>query len=388
MGTSIKLSKIISISSRIFFNVNYTTRVLKTKIRAMSTSVSISEFQKEKETFQDVLPKVIDSLVTSPKLSEIPEFSVWMKKILDYNLAGGKKNRGLTTVLAYEMLEKPENITDESLRLSRTMGWCVEMLQAYFLMADDIMDGSTTRRGVPCWYRLPEVGLGAINDTILVYTSMMEILKTHFGDKKQYTNIVNLFNETLLFTSIGQHLDLTMSQRKKNDYSLFTVERYNAIVKYKTAYYTFKLPVCLAMLLANNTDAQSHKRAEEISLEIGYLFQMQDDFIDCFGAESETGKAGTDIMQGKCSWLAVTALQRCNEAQRNVFTSCYGSREPAHIERILRLFEQLELPQLYRQEERNRYDAVIEKVRGLSVDTSLPPELFLIMLEMIYKRKL
>ncbi|CAK1584567.1 unnamed protein product [Parnassius mnemosyne] len=354
----------------------------------MSTSISLSEFQKEKDTFQDVLPSVIHSLVTSPNLSEIPEFSVWMKKILDYNLAGGKKHRGLTTVLAYEMLEKPENITEESLRLSRTMGWCVEMLQAYFLMADDIMDGSTTRRGVPCWYRLPEVGLGAINDTTLVYTSMMEILKTHFGDKKQYTNIVNLFNETLLFASLGQHLDLTMSQRKKNDYSLFTVERYNAIVKYKTANYTFKLPVCLAMLLANNTDAQSHKRAEEISLEIGYLFQIQDDFIDCFGAESETGKAGTDIMQGKCSWLAVTALQRCNEAQRNVFTSCYGNREPAHIERILRLYEQLELPQLYRQEERNRYDAVMEKVRGLSVDTSLPPELFLIMLEMIYKRKL
>lgn len=32
-------------------------------------------------------------------------------------------------------------------------------LQAYFLLLDDIMDGSHTRRGHPCWFRLPKVFL-------------------------------------------------------------------------------------------------------------------------------------------------------------------------------------------------------------------------------------
>lgn len=43
-------------------------------------------------------------------------------------MTGGKGVRGLTVVMAYEMLEKPDKLTEESMKLARTLGWCYEMV--------------------------------------------------------------------------------------------------------------------------------------------------------------------------------------------------------------------------------------------------------------------
>ncbi|XP_028158125.1 uncharacterized protein LOC114351208 [Ostrinia furnacalis] len=356
----------------------------------MSTNVSVSQAKKEKDNFLDVLPTITDSLARSPQFAEVPEVGNWLKRVLEYNLSGGKKARGLSTVFAYEMLEKPENITEESLRLARIMGWCVEMLQAYLVVLDDMMDGATTRRGLPCWYRLPDVGLGAVNDSILIYMSIYNTLKANFGDRGTYTSILELFNETLLNTSIGQHLDYTMAHRNKSDYSLFTVERYSAIVKFKTAYYTYKLPVSLGLYLAGKTNRELHKIAEDIFLELGQFFQSQDDFIDCFGDESVTGKMGTDIQEGKCTWLAVTALQLCNAQQRAEFEEYYGSKDLADVQRIKRLYETLGLPEIYRAHERAAYERIVKRAHSLPTTESgdsVSPALVLRLLDMIYNRK-
>lgn len=47
---------------------------------------------------------------------------------------------------------------------------------------------------------------------------------------------------------MGQTLDMLSTHfGNKPNLSLFTMDRYNSIVKYKTAYYSFVMPVTLAM---------------------------------------------------------------------------------------------------------------------------------------------
>jgi farnesyl diphosphate synthase len=82
-------------------------------------------------------------------------------------------------------------------------------------------------------------------------------------------------------TVIGQGLDLVTPPPRRTsadqeiDFANYTHEQYDAIVKWKTAYYSFCLPVQSALFLAEIDNAQVHSKCREILLEIGNFFQVQ-----------------------------------------------------------------------------------------------------------------
>jgi len=69
------------------------------------------------------------------------------------------------------------------------IGWCIEWLQAFFLVADDMMDHSITRRGQPCWYKVPKVGMNACNDCIILEACIYKILKRHTAKLPCYVQV-------------------------------------------------------------------------------------------------------------------------------------------------------------------------------------------------------
>lgn len=131
------------------------------------------------------------------------------------------------------------------------------------------------RRNQPAWYKNKDVGLLAINDGILMENSIYSILRKYFSNHLCYVPAIELFHDVTFKTSMGQMLDCMCIKNGRPDFEKFTMKRYNTIVKYKTSYYSFQLPVALAMYLANMYDEEQHRQAKTILLEMGEFFQVQ-----------------------------------------------------------------------------------------------------------------
>jgi farnesyl diphosphate synthase len=348
-------------------------------VRLKATSECTDDLQK----FDDMFTTLADDLsrVDDPVISDALR---WFRRVNEYNVPYGKKNRGLTVIHSYRYLAG-DRCSEEGVKLAMILGWCVEWLQAYFLVSDDVMDSSVTRRGQPCWYRQEDVKLVAINDSFFLECSVYVLLKKYFRHLPYYTDLMDLFHETTLQTVIGQNLDLITAPTDRVNFAAYTIERYNAIVKYKTAFYSFYLPVACAMYMNGISDKKSHDDARTILLKMGEYFQIQDDFLDCFGDPAVTGKVGTDIEDNKCSWLIVQALSRASVEQRAVLEANYGRHDPDCIATVKSVYAELKLPQLYSDYEEQSYVDILRLIDDLS--GTLPRDMFISYAQKIYKRQ-
>lgn len=351
-----------------------------------SSSSKMASSQTPKQ-FLDFFPELLEILKGSPILEELPEMQEWVGKIVDYNVQGGKMNRGIAVVESYSYLTN-NSVTEENLKIAIALGWAVELLQAFFLVADDIMDDSHTRRTKPCWFRTNNLGVKAFNDSILLESVLYQLVSSYCRQQPYYLDILELLHDVTLQTSLGQAMDLLSAPNanEKPNIDEFTMRKYNAIVKYKTAYYSFFLPVALAMHMAGYKEKATLKKAENILLPMGQFFQVQDDFLDCFGDPEVTGKVGTDIEDGKCSWLVVTALSICTPAQRQLIQDHYGLKEESSVQLIKTLYKELNIPQLYADYEESSYKELTKLVKNIEHD--LPSVVFQGFMDKIYKRKL
>nr|XP_009800092.1 PREDICTED: farnesyl pyrophosphate synthase 1-like [Nicotiana sylvestris] len=278
--------------------------------------------------------------------------------MLDYNVPGGKLNRGLSVIDSYSLLNDGRELTSEEIFQASALGWCIEWLQAYFLVLDDIMDNSHTRRGQPCWYKLPEVGMIAVNDGILLRNHITRILKNHFRAKPYYVDLLDLFNEVEFQTASGQMIDLITTIVGEKDLSKYSLPIHRRIVQYKTAYYSFYLPVACALLMAGE-NLDKHVDVKNILIEMGIYFQVQDDYLDCFADPEVLGKIGTDI---QCSWLVVKALEVCNEEQKKLLYENYGKDDPECIAKIKALYNDLKLEEVFLEYEKKSYEKLTSSI--------------------------
>ncbi len=122
------------------------------------------------------------------------------KTVLHYNISDGKKLRGTTVIDTIRAISSESN-DDLLLKQAAILGWCIELMQGSFLVADDLMDHSLTRRGKACWYLTIKEKESSVNDSFYLYSCTFTLLNKYFPtDYKLH----HLFNEVFQRTVIGQ----------------------------------------------------------------------------------------------------------------------------------------------------------------------------------------
>ncbi|KAF8537064.1 putative farnesyl-diphosphate synthetase [Trichophaea hybrida] len=320
-----------------------------------------------RQSFEAVFRNVIvPGIMDEANKTGIPKnASDWLENAILHNTLGGKYNRGMTVPDTYRILKGVDALSEEEYKKSSVLGWCTELLQAEFLIADDIMDASITRRGSPCWYRMNGVGMIAINDSLIMGASIFIILKKFFRSESYYVDILDLFNETTFQTELGQLLDLITAPEDKVDLSNFNFKKYYFIVRYKTAFYSFYLPVALAMFQAGVATPENLQQAKDVLIPLGEYFQVQDDYLDCYGDPEHIGKIGTDIQDNKCGWLINKALELVTSEQRALLDQHYGQKNAESEKKVKELYLELDVESHYKEYEAKaikEIQALIEKV--------------------------
>jgi len=365
-------------------------------------SIKYPEYDYEKDpqgSFLKVCEMLISELVTHElplKYDLPPKETQWIKEMLDYNVKGGKMNRGMMVVDAGVAIFKQQNQgktpSNTDLCQLAVLGWSIEWLQAWLLVADDIMDSSVTRRGQACWYKkLEHIWYIAINDAVTMEALVFKIMKKHLGQHSHYIQLVDLMQETTLQTEMGQLSDTLCDVLELKD---LTPARWQWIVQYKTSYYSFYLSVAFAMTFFQIDNAQAYNAARDILVIMGIYFQAQDDYLDCFATSEQLGKVGTDIADKKCGWLFTKAYHELANPQQVAFLDQHygkckvGSEEE---EQIKQLYRDLKLPQIYQEYEQSSYTKIMEMKNSAQhgavlEQAGVPWEVFQLFLEKVYKR--
>ncbi|KAK0421936.1 isoprenoid synthase domain-containing protein [Armillaria borealis] len=213
----------------------------------------------------------------------------WYERNLNCNIPRGKLDRGMSVVNTAEIIKGTPLMDNEYLKAAM-LSWGIELLQAFFLISDDMMDSSIMRRGQPCWYR-----------AVIYY-----LLKMHFRGESYYVDILELFLETTFQTEMGQLIDLITAPENEVDLSKFSLKKHPLIVIYRTAYHSFHVPQSYPS--GNNQTIEPYALAKSILIPLSECFQIQDDCLDFSGMPEQIRKIGTDILDNKCSWCVNTAL--------------------------------------------------------------------------------
>ena len=208
-------------------------------------------------------------------------------------------------------------------------GCALELLHAFALAHDDVMDGSPTRRGSPTvWRRFidrhqqrewrGEARRFGEAAAVLVGDMAMVMADRALGPVNH--DVRTVWDALRTELNMGQYLDVVRTAQGQT-----TADQARIIIENKTAGYTVVRPLQLGAALAGRSDLADAIVAH--GRPLGTAFQLRDDVLGAFGDPSVTGKpVGDDLREGKPTVLLARARATADSAQLEILDAV--GREP------------------------------------------------------------
>jgi geranylgeranyl diphosphate synthase type I len=197
------------------------------------------------------------------------------------------------------------------------VGCALELLQAYFLIHDDWMDGDEVRRGGPTAHvtlarAQGDAHLGAALAVLagdLASAEAHRVIAELDAAPALVRDVAALFARMHGEVVLGQAIDLTLAADDEA-----AVERMHDL---KTGSYTVRGPIALGATLAG-APADLRAALDAWARPVGVAFQLRDDLLGAFGEPALTGKpVGSDLRAHKRTALIAAArrLARGDDAR-------------------------------------------------------------------------
>lgn len=227
-----------------------------------------------------------DSLENSVLWQELyKDNSIVYDTIKSFLLGNGKRLRPIIFMLLYLSYTKKPNWKNSA----KTM-LSMELIHAFILIHDDIVDKSDFRRSLPTLHKSFNNSIQNINssntasitgeDMALVAGDMIYAMAINTFievdiPSNNFLKALKNLTKTAMFTAHGEIKEMLETLKPLD--GIFENDLYN-IYDLKTAYYTFCSPAILGAILADKM--QDTNLLEKIGLSFGRAFQILNDLIE------------------------------------------------------------------------------------------------------------
>jgi len=228
---------------------------------------------------------------------------------------GGKRMRAILPRLVGEAVGKAHDG-------HYTLGAAIEIIHNFTLIHDDIMDQDPIRRGLEAVHiHFDEPTAICAGDAMLAIGFEMLGESKHIPGSN-LARIIRAIGYMVRMVAKGQQEDMEFESR-----SHVSEDEYIEMIKGKTSA-MFEICSETGAILAG-ADDETIELMASWGLNLGLCFQIMDDYIDMTSDTETLGKpAGSDIVQGKMTLIAIHALESGTDMPN--FRKLFGTREDSN----------------------------------------------------------